>query len=198
MLKISRVVTAVVLGSILTVIVHADMVPISSLDTEQGDSHVVCNQQDNQGAILFNSIDYNIDDHLYPLSGRFPQETNVDLRQVPQRQNAVELKNEQSSLVFCLSALIGMGFCGSAHWMKKHSLGFIPEWYHSGGPAQIGHSFAISPDLLRTPPAFCFIQPVLDVEDSIEQFRLGIVISLWRKSQFTPNVLASRAPPDMS
>lgn len=198
MLKISRVVTAIVLGSILTATVHADMVPISKLDNGRCNSQVVCNQQDNQNPQLFNSIDFNITDNLYPSSGRFPQEANVSHKQDPQRQNAIELKNEQSSLVFCLTALIGMGFCGSAHWMKKHSLGFIPEWYHSGGPAQIGHSFAVTPDLLRTPPAFCFIQPVLDVEDFSKQLRLGVVTSLWRKSQYTPNILASRGPPDMS
>ncbi len=193
-----KLILAVISGLVLTAVVHADMVLMSKLNVQKCNSQAVCNNQDNKCTHTFNSIDFCGADDLYPLSGQFLPETNINFRQAPQRQNSIVLKNEQSSLVLCLSALIGMGFCGSAHWMKKHSFGFIPEWYHSGGPHQIGHSFAVTPDLLRTAPAFCFIPPVYTVEDSMPQYRLGTVMYLWRKSQFMSTVLASRAPPNMS
>jgi hypothetical protein len=95
----------------------------------------------------------------------------------------------------CLSAIIGLGLCTSAHCVKRLSFGFIPEWYHNGGPFQIGHSFAVNPDSVNPVPAYCFVQPVPGAEDFIPQYHLGTIVSLWRKSQFTADVLAGRGPP---
>ena len=199
MLKISRIVIVVVLVSALTAVVHADMVHFSKLNVENNNYETVCKHQDCQCADLFNSVDFYNAIDFHPLSGQLPSNINNNIREVSQGQNSLVLKDESSSLLFCLSALIGMGFCSSAHWMKKHSLGFIPEWYHSGGPHQIGHSFAVNPDLLLNAPTPYFIEPVYSAEDSFEKYHLRkIVISLWRNSQFTPDIIASRAPPNMS
>jgi len=105
-----------------------------------------------------------------------------------------------NSLSLGLSALIGFGFVGSAHCLKRLHFGLIPEWFHDGGPLQIGHSYAVMPNSLCSTPAYCFIQPVTLEHDSYQPqlHRQGVIVSLWRKSQFTPDAIASRGPPYMS
>ena len=71
----------------------------------------------------------------------------------------------QNSLGLCLCALLGLGVCRSAPWVKKLSLTVIPEWYHDGGPRQIGHSLAVTPDCLCSSSA-CFVQPQSPAEDT--------------------------------
>ena len=100
----------------------------------------------------------------------------------------------QSSLNLCLYALIGLGLCRSAPWARRLSFGGVPEWFHDGGPFQIGHSFVVSPDCRCAAPV-CFIQPNHIEQDHIPRYRLGMIVSLWRTSQFTPTTLASRGPP---
>ena len=121
-----------------------------------------------------------------------------DAGQVCGTQPVQILTDGQNSFSLCLYALLSLGLCKSAPLVKKVSLGYIPQWYHDGGPAQVGHSLAISPDCLCSAPVYCFIQPDCTAEDHIPQYHFATVISLWRKSQFTPAALASRAPPSMS
>ena len=107
-------------------------------------------------------------------------------------------RDEQDSLGLCLFALLGLGLCKSAPYVKKFSFGTVPEWYHSGGPSQIGHCFAISPDCLSCAPVVCFIQPDCEGKDVTPQYFSGAIAALLRKSQFAPTTLASRGPPYMS
>ena len=104
------------------------------------------------------------------------------------------LSDKCSSMDFCLYALLGFGLCKSAPWVKKLHFGVVPDWYHSGAPAQIGHSLAIEPNCLCLVAA-CFVQPDCSVKDFIPQRYLRFVASLWRTSQCTRSILASRAPP---
>jgi hypothetical protein len=103
--------------------------------------------------------------------------------------------DKQDSLGLCLFGLLGLGLCRSAPYVKRFSFGTIPEWYHTGGPFQVGHSHAISPDCLCRAPVHCFIQPESPAEDLMLRDRQAAIICLWRTSQFTPAVVASRAPP---
>lgn len=105
------------------------------------------------------------------------------------------LSDRQDSRSLCFYALFTLGFCKSAPWVKKLSLGVVPGWYHDGGPFQVGHSHAISPDCLTVAPGYCFIQPGKITHDPLPHYRREMIISLWRESQFTPTVLASRGPP---
>lgn len=204
MLKLRSLYTALILGFLLTAVVHADLIPISKHDSEIFDNQTPCNHQDCQCALPLDSFEFHSTvNKSYPLYGQTSANQDInDSIDISQSRNLTVLEDEPSSLIFCLSALMGMGIFGSAHWLKKHSLGFIPEWYHSGGPDQIGHSFAASPNLnlLNNTPAPYFIEPFYSILDSIEKnhLKLKIIVSLWRKSQFTPAVLASRGPPDMS
>jgi len=108
------------------------------------------------------------------------------------------LSDSQSSLALCLYGLLGFGALRSASWMKRLSFTLIPDWYHTGGPSQIGHSFAISPDCLCPAPVYCFVQPDGIAADCLPQYYRGTIESLWRRSQFTPTALASRGPPSLT
>ncbi len=103
----------------------------------------------------------------------------------------------QNSFGLCLYALLGLGVCRSVTLVKRLSFSYIPQWYHDGGPFQIGHSHAISPDCLCHAPVCCLVQPDCRAEDILPSYRQETIIALWRDSQFTPDVLAARGPPTM-
>ena len=105
------------------------------------------------------------------------------------------LADRQDSLRLCLYALFGLGLCRSALWVKKLSSGAIPGWYHDGGPFQVGHSFAISPDCLISAPVFCLVQPYCGCEPPAAPYHTEIIFSLLWKSEFAPVVLTARGPP---
>jgi hypothetical protein len=191
-----RFITAIVVGLVVTTAVYADMVPVSPV--ERGQSARVCDRIDFQYTNLSNRSDFPIVAHLDSWSVGFLPEANANVRQTSEMQRPQILTDGTGSFSLCLYALMGLGLCGSAHWVKNLSFGFVPEWYHNCGPFQIGHSYAVTLESLCPAPACCFIQPVFTVEDSLLQYRLGTVTSLWRKSQFTPVVLAPRGPPNMS
>jgi len=193
-----KLITVVIVGLVVTAAAYADMVPVSRLDAGPRQLPNVCGRTDLQYTNLSSPSNFSSVGHLDLWSVEFLPEANADVSQTSEIQHPQILTNGQGSLNLCLSALIGLGLCSSAHWVKRLSFGFIPEWYHDGGPFQIGHSFAVTPESLCPVPVCCFVQPVCTVEDSLIQYRLRTVVSLWRKSQFTPCVLASRGPPDMS
>ena len=194
-----RLITSVVGALIVTASVHAGMMPMSSPDIGCGQSPYV----------LYGQINFRYTD----LSGLFnyPSVTNLDLwpvellpeptadtGQTSDLQNLRSFTDGPGSFALCLYALIGLGLCRSAPWVKKLSFEFIPEWYHDGGSFQIGHSLAVTPETLYPAPACCFVQPASMVESHIPQYSQRTIVSLWRKSQFTPCVLVPRGPPNMS
>lgn len=122
-------------------------------------------------------------------------ESNGDVGQTLGTLPATILVDRQNSFDLCLYALIGLGLCRSAPWVKRLSFCQIPDWYHHAGPYQIGHSFAMGPECLGS-TTVCFIQPdSVSIEEPLPQYRGEALLSLWRKAQFTPIALASRGPP---
>jgi len=190
-----RIITAIIAGLVVRGAVYADMTPVSQLDAGRRHSPHVCGQTDFQYTNFISPSNYPSVAKIDLWSVEFLPEANADVSQTSEIQHPLSLTNGPGSLNLCLSALIGLGLCSSAHWMKRLSFDFIPEWYHDGGPFQIGHSFAVTAESLCPAPACCFIQPTCTVEDSLPQYHLGTVTSLWRKSQFSPAVIAPRGPP---
>ena len=191
-----RFITAIVVGLVATTAVYADMAPVSPVG--RGQSARVCDRTDFQYTNLSSPSNFPSVAALDSLFVEFLPEANPDIGQNSDMQNPQILTDGTGSFSLCLYALMGLGLCSSAHWVKNLSFGFVPEWHHNCGPFQIGHSYAITPESLCPVPVYCFIQPVFTVEDSLLQYRLRTVTSLWRKSQFTPVVLAPRGPPNMS
>jgi len=181
-----------------TVSVYADMMPVSATNLERGKpAYTPCEQTNLQYTGLPGPFNYPSvsNQDLWPVD-LFPGQTaNTE---TPELQNLRSLTEGPGSFALCIYALIGLGLCQAAPWVKKLPFGFIPEWYHNGGPFQIGHSHAVTPETLYPMPAYCFVQPACMVESHIPKYSPGTTMSLWRKSQFTPDVIASRGPPDMS
>ena len=183
------------LGLLVTTGVYADMTPVSQSDAKRVQSSNACRLAELQYTNLSSPSNFPSVGHLDSWSVEFLPEANADASQTSDIQNPLSLTNGPGSLNLCLSALIGLGLCSSAHWVKRLSFDFVPEWYHDGGPFQIGHSYAVTPESLCPAPAYCFVQPDCTVEDSLPQYRIRTIVSLWRKSQFTPFVFAPRGPP---
>ncbi len=198
MINRRKLLITVGLGLIVATGVYADMTPVSRMDAKYVQSSNACRLAELQYTNLSSPYNPPSVTELDLWSVEFFPEAKADVSQTSDIQHPQILTNGPDSLNLCLSALIGLGLCSSAHWVKRISFGFVPEWYHNGGPFQIGHSFAVTPESLCPVPVCCFVQPVCTVEDSLPQYRLGIVVSLWRKSQFTPTVLVPRGPPNMS
>ena len=63
-------------------------------------------------------------------------EVSDDLTSEEDTPDYQPLTDGTNSLSLCLSALIGFGLFGSAKYIRTVSFGFIPDWYHDGGPIQ--------------------------------------------------------------
>jgi len=190
-----RLIVGVIGALVVTAAVRADMTPVSRLDAVSRQSAHVCGQADlgqTSSSSPFACLSVT-DLNWRPVE--FLPETSGDLSEISEIQYPQSLTSGPSSLNLCLSAFIGLGLYSSADRVKKLSFGSIPEWYHNGGPFQIGHSLAVNPDSVCPVPACCFVQPVHTAEDIVPQHRCGTVVFLWRKSQFTPDVIAPRGPP---
>ncbi len=94
----------------------------------------------------------------------------------------------------CLCAFMGLALCKAAPRLKRLSCGVIPDWYHDGGPYQIGHSLALSPDGFDSAPA-CFVQPKDPGAGFPSPYRGEIVVLRWCQPPFILTVLAPRGPP---
>ncbi len=126
-----------------------------------------------------------------------PQEAPAVADRMADSEEAIVLVDGRGSLDLCLYTFIGLGLFRSGHWVCRSSLGFVPEWYHSGGPHQIGYSHAIGPDA-HCVQTTCFVQPDLAPDRrSLHHGRRGFLSWLCR-SPFIPTVLACRAPPHLS
>jgi hypothetical protein len=194
MIRLRSILAAVFGVLALTANIHADMMSPSSLHARYGQSPRACVTTDQQCTNLYSPFGCpSITEMDLPPVKSLPA-PNGDLEQARQMQPVQILSDGQTSFSLCLYALLGLGLCKSAPFVKKLSFGIIPQWYHDGGPSQIGHSHAVGPNCLCS-ATVCFIQPDCTAENHAPQYHFATVVFLWWKSQFTPNVLASRGPP---
>ena len=192
-----KIISGIVLVILMAVVANADMVSMSGTVEASRTAQNVSGERCGQIVNSFDSlIGVSITDFDCLPAVSLPAEIDQS-SQNTSTTASLNLQNEPGSLNMCLYALVGLGLCSSVHWVKKTHLSFIPEWYHDGSPGQIGHSFAISPDTLCPVPVCCFIQPESIIANLYisNKYRLGTIKSLWRKSQFIPEVTASRGPP---
>lgn len=189
MINSRRIISAIICGLIFTAAVRAGMVPVSQQYAQSRQGKSVCDKVD------FNSYNFPQVADLDPWSFRYLTQVISDDEQISEIEHLQSFTNGPDSLNLCLSALIGLGLCSSVHFVKRISFSFVPDWYHNGGPFQIGHSFAISPEYLCPIAVCCFVQPICFVEGHFIKCSQRVIMSFWRKSQFTPDVIASRGPP---
>lgn len=69
-----------------------------------------------------------------------------------------ELPGLPGSASLFLSAVLSMGGWHLVRSARQLHWGALPEWYHTGGPLQIGHTVPFDLNLSASPPC-CFEQP---------------------------------------
>lgn len=190
-----RKITLVVLAAAaLAGTVRADMTQSSAAEDAGRDSQT-CSQADpaqTSGGIEFpGHAVIHLADMGLPLQGL------LDAAQAAETPSARIVSDGQDSLHLCLYALLSLGLCKAAPWVRKVSFGVAPQWYHDGGPFQIGHSLAADPDCLCH-AAICFIQPDGTAKYLSPRYDRGIIASLLHRSLFIPGVLVSRGPPNLA
>lgn len=186
MVEVRRTILAVAAVLVVAAAVRADVTPVTA-DPAHGLDQAGCHD-----VLLFG-----VADCADLVGDMVPRRVHVPSEETASADEAIALKDGRSSLDFCLYALIGLGMCRSGHWVRRCSFGFIPEWYHSGAPQQIGHSHAVGPDAFCHAAA-CFVQPDETPDRLMPLYRAGTIPILVRTSQFISDVLACRAPPSMS
>jgi len=178
-------------------IASADMMPTSWPDAGSVATGSVGSRADLQPvdtANLFAGLSLSEQDSR---SVTFLPEADADVTQARGAQPPAQLfANERISLELCLYALLGFGLCRSAPCLKKVHIGFAPDWFHSGGAHQVGHSCAIEWDSLSS-PLVCYVQPPCTVDKVPSRYCLGIIESLLRESQSAPHTSAPRGPPSL-
>jgi hypothetical protein len=198
MIERRSIVPVLVMAFVAATVVHADMAPVCRPGAgcrqapRAGDR--TCPQPANSPkphAVFTGSVDSS----SLPLG--FLPGVEMDGGQTCEEQPVQPLTEGTGSFSLYLCGLISVGVFRSALSIRKLSLGPIPDWYHDGGPFQIGHRLAAGPDLHFT-PVYCFVQPDCGAEDCQLQYYQGTIASLWRKSQFLPTALASRGPPSLT
>jgi len=186
MVEVKRTILAVAAVLVVAAAVRADVTPVTA------DAAHSLDQAGCRDVLLFGFAD------RADLVGNAASPTvHVADEETAESPQAIALKDGRSSLDFCLYALMGLGVFRSGHWVRRCSFGFIPEWYHSGAPQQIGHSHAVGPDAFCHAAA-CFVQPDDAPDRLMPLYRAGTIPILVRTSQFISDVLASRAPPSLS
>jgi len=79
----------------------------------------------------------------------------------PDADGFQELPPAPSSLALVLSALASLGAYQGARSLKRLHLSFTPDWYHTGGPLQVGHATPLQLEFDHAALAICtFDEPV--------------------------------------
>jgi hypothetical protein len=108
-----------------------------------------------------------------------------------QRSDVRVLPGGPSSVVLFFSALSGLGVWRLGRSARKFHFASAPNWYHTGGPVQVGHVTAINPDM--TVPATISICDL--VAEQCIRLLLRRVAPLRLRSQYIHALATPRAPP---
>jgi hypothetical protein len=108
----------------------------------------------------------------------------------------LELPPLPGSASLFLSALVSMGAWHLVRSVKHVRLESLPEWYHAGGPSQIGHAVPFDLGFSLTPVAFGSFQPPNC--DRIRLYHRHREQRARCEDQFFFTSEDSRAPPSLS
>lgn len=194
MVEWRRILVAVVAILVATVAVQADLTTVSPAKADRVEAVCpsIANEQRPADSLASLGVPSGFDLGLPAIDNS--DEPEVDGEEGTSPVGLVTLVDRSDSVDLCLYALLGLGLCRSGHWVKKSSLGLVPDWYHHDAPFQVGHSHLIGPDCLGSNLA-CFIQPETMPEELEPNHHQGPMAPLFCKSLCTPTVRASRGPP---
>ena len=197
MLKLKKLILVAVCMWFVTPVVYGDMTPLSRLSYAYQDpsqnlrSEEILLHGDLSDKIVFSGV-INVNYNSFGLIS----ESNTGIEQNSKNRHMLISRPDSGSRSLCLYTLIGLGLCSSVTWVKKISFGFIPQWYHEGGPHQVGHSYAVMPGTLKSVPICCFLRSDYIGESLLSRYYKGIGISFLRNSLYTQDMLSYRGPPN--
>ena len=198
MAEVRRTILAVTAALVVAAGARADLAAVSPAETTSTGEAYTLGEAEYREILLFGLSDQvPTPADLRSQADGFAGEPQATVDGTADSEQAIVLKDGRGSLDLCLYTLIGLGLFRSGHWVRRSSLGFIPEWYHSGAPQQIGYSHAVGPDAYCH-VAVCFVQPDLMPDRLMPLYDQGTIPALVRTSQFIAAVLACRAPPSLS
>lgn len=182
---------AIILGAavvfISTVTVCADMVGTSCVDARMTGYGISTRAEANgQPAATSEPV------RLGSLDMTLPSEIPTNSTDAEQPPAVRSLPPAPGSLTLFLSALGGMGAWQLGRSARRFHLGFIPDWYHTGGPVQVGHVSAINPDLTAPAVINLFHEPA---GEQPLRLLLRRALPLRFRTQCTPALATPRAPP---
>jgi hypothetical protein len=96
-----------------------------------------------------------------------------------------------SGFALGLGALISLGAYQAGRSLRKLHIGVVPDWYHAGGPAQVGHATPFDLDSAGVLPQCAFVRPAPP-----RPALRGTWEAEWAyRTQCVPRAAAPRAPP---
>ena len=135
------------------------------------------------------------------LRATWPAHATRDSGPGPNSENGqlTTLPPAPDSALLAMSGLLSLGAIQLGRNVRKLNLGALPEWYHDGGPTQVGHSTPFDLDLgfnLAALPVCVFAGPV-GAEDTV-LFGAQWSDAVRRAPQFWPTTKSPRGPPSVS
>jgi len=111
-------------------------------------------------------------------------------------QQVQSLPDTPGSAALMLLGLGSLGALQAGRSAKKFQFGHFASWYHSGGPRQIGYSFAIDLEKLSNinDLAVCLFEAIVEVIPSGPLLQRQPVL-VWRQAQACPAATECRGPP---
>ncbi len=198
MAEVRRTILAVTAAFIVAAGARADLMAVSPSEAPAAGEACALGEAEYREVLLFGLSDQlPTPADLRSQADGFAGEPQAAANATADSEQTIVLRDGRGSLDLCLYTLIGLGLFRSGHWVRRSSLGFIPEWYHSGAPQQIGYSHAVGPDAYCH-AAVCFVQPDVMADRLMPLYDRGTIGALVRTSQFIAAVLACRAPPSLS
>ncbi len=113
---------------------------------------------------------------------------------LPPRGMVRELPPLPGSATLFLSAVLSMGGWHLVRSARHFHWAALPDWYHAGGPLQIGHAPPLDLHCHALPPC-CFERPCGEREPHVLVRRVPIARRPRRNSQTSPDLVGPRAPP---
>jgi len=190
-----KTILAVTVALVAAGAARADMVQVFQGDTEHPLPAVICDRDDPHVASAFDTsiLCLGADLELPPtgISPDMPVEA-IDSGEPPVA--SLILADKQDSLGLCLYALVSLGMCKSAPWVRRLSVDAITCWYNDGlGLCSRDGQMALSNSAGPTVP--CLDRWDNWLARGTARRHVRAVVSLWRKSQMAASVLASCGPP---
>lgn len=116
----------------------------------------------------------------------------VGLPPAPQGAAIRELPAAPGSASLFLSAVLAFGACSACRNARNIHLSHLPEWYHAGAPAQIGHTLVFDLNFRELLPAV--FATVCDAGDSSTTLLLRLARQAPSRIMSGQHVLAVAAP----